>query len=195
MREAGLRAAAGVAGTGDASPGAGALGGRNAAGVEAEVAAETEAAAAAQAALDDPPIKWLPWQALCRLVVMAVVFCHNGTHIEYIIYAIVSTFIYMRESGVLRKLLKYASRYTEGPGTIGRIYAVWHAMYSEGFTVPQRQGILIDLFSLVYAFFGSLLPSWDPRPVTPIMRQVDRARDPVPEPDAVAEPEPQAQIA
>ena len=121
---------------------------------------------------DDPPIKWFPWQVMCRLVIMAVVFCHNGTQIEYIIYAIVATIIYMRESGILRKLVKYATRFTEGPGAVGTVYGVWQAMYSEGFPVPQRPGVLVDMFSIVYAFFGSLLPAWDPRPVTPIVRIV-----------------------
>jgi hypothetical protein len=137
-----------------------------------------------------PPIVWLQGKVLLRLVILGFLFCSNGTTIEYAIYSFVSIFVYLREVGIFKRLkwmLKDSIILRNNNSIIGKIILIWDYMYNEGFPVPQRKGITLDMISLIYAFFASLLPLWDPRPVTPIPIPAAELEQPA------AAPEPQAQ--
>ncbi len=128
----------------------------------------------AAAAAEDPPIVWFQGQVLLRIMLIGVILCHDGSAIEYCVFILVALFIYFRESGILRKLMRHANTLRQY-STISTIYNTVSNLYNEGFPVPQTGGILLDIFSIIYSFYASLFPLWDPRPVTPIVRiQLDQ---------------------
>ena len=144
-----VNAGAGANGVGNAVPGA----------VAAPPAADGNA--------DDPPIVWFQGNILLRLAVIAVLVWDYGSPLEYAIFGIVAFFFYLKETGILRKLMLRTDSLRQSP-FISAIYNKFMLITNEGFPVPSTEGRLLDLFSLIYSFYASLFPFWDPRPVTPI---------------------------
>ena len=139
-------------------------------------------AAAAVPAQDVPVVRpppGAPWMMLLRFALAVGVVAFDAPPAMQALYTTIGLAFYLYE---LRRLRREAAAPVAGAGARGNdaapalpqqaqgIVGMWERLYAEGFPVPQSPGILLDVFSIVMALVASLLPRWDPRPVTPILR-------------------------